>query len=474
MSFFARIVFVSSLCLCVSVGPSSGEPWATYRGDVRRSGNGDGKAGPAAPQVLWALKSSDHFVAAPVPHGGRLYASGLGFVNAPTLYCLDLDPKAKGRVVWKKAAPYLHQAVVSSPAVAGGKLVFGDGMHQTSGATLYCLRADGGLPLWQLPVRRTLAHLEGAPTIAGGHAYLGGGSAGVLCVEVNRATLGGKDVGNAGIAKLLDAKRAELAKRYEAARKRKDPFATPPTDDDLPKPVPAVVWRRGEGKWHVDAPVAVVGDRVLAASAYLDREKEGRRALLCLDAASGKERWSAALAINPWGGPSVADAVVVVGGSSIGYDPKLLKGARGVVAAFDLSTGKPKWRKDLPGGVVSCVALASGLAVATATDGRVRAWDLSSGAFRWSYDAKAAFFAPVALDATTAYAGDLKGVVHAVNLKTGAARWKLDLGADPVVAAPGMVYGGPVLHGGRLYVATCNLAGDHSNKPTALVCVGDK
>ena len=42
------------------------------------------------------------------------------------------------------------------------------------------------------------------------------------------------------------------------------------------------------------------------------------------------------------------------------------------------------------------------------------------------------------------------------------------------VKAPGMIYGGPIVHGGRIYVATCNLGGMFVNKPTAVVCIGDK
>jgi hypothetical protein len=49
----------------------------------------------------------------------------------------------------------------------------------------------------------------------------------------------------------------------------------------------------------------------------------------------------------------------------------------------------------------------------------------------------------------------------------------LDLGADPV-KAPGMIYGGPVLRGGRLYVATCNVDGMYARQPTVVVCIGDK
>jgi outer membrane protein assembly factor BamB len=276
------------------------------------------------------------------------------------------------------------------------------------------------------------------------------------------------------IAKLLDARRVELQKKYEEAKKAKDPFAVPPRDSDLPRPAPVVVWQKGKGEWHVDAPVAVVEGKVLVASAFLDKEGLGKRALFCLDAKTGKELWQAPLGVNPWGGPSVQGKTVVVTGSTIGYDPAALKGARGAVATFDLDSGKPGWKKELPGGAVSCAALGKDVAVVTCTDGRVRAYNLATGALRWTYNGGSAFFAPVALAQDTAYAGDLKGVVHAVSLKSGTARWKLDAGNDPLVQSPGSIYAGPVLHRRRLYVVTCNLAGEFANKPTAVVCIGDK
>jgi outer membrane protein assembly factor BamB len=320
----------------------------------------------------------------------------------------------------------------------------------------------------------SLVHLEGSPTIADGRVYLGGGAAGVLCLDMNRVKLGGKELNISAVPALIEAKRAQLQKAYELALKKKDEFARPPTDDDLPKPAPIKLWEQGKGRWHVDAPVAVAGERVLVASSYLDKEKEGLRSLLCLDAKTGKQQWSTPLTINPWGGPAVSGNLVVVTGSTIGYDPKLIKGSKGTVAAFDLTTGKVKWRKDVAGGMVSCAALTKDLAIATAMDGKVRAYNLQTGALKWFSDVRAPLFAPVAVAGDTVYAADLKGVVHALSLKTGTARWKLDLGTETSVASPGMVYAGPVVHGGRLYVATCNIAGDFVNKPTAVVCIGEK
>jgi outer membrane protein assembly factor BamB len=448
------------------------EPLATYRGNPQRTGCDDGRPGPAAPKVLWHHQTKEHFIAAPVIHGDRLFVSGLGAFNVATLFALDTQPSAAKRVVWTKTTPNLKLPMVSTPALTRGRLVFGDGMHQTDGATLHCLRSDGGRSLWQLALPGTLVHLEGSPTVAGGKVFLGGGAAGVLCVDSDRVLLEGKEMDLEAIRKILDAKWKELQDKY-AAEKKKDEFAVPPSEDQLPHATPVVVWQQGKEKWHVDAPVNVAGDRVLVASAYLDKEKAGDRALFCLDARTGGVVWRAPLPFNPWGGPSLADDLVVAGGSTIGYDPRALHGAKGFIAAYGLADGKERWRKDVPGGIVSCVALTKDLAIATATDGKVRAFDLASGERRWIYDAKTPFFAPPAVAGELVYAGDLKGVLHAIDLAAGVGRWKLDLGAEPL-KAPGMIYGGPVVHGGRLYLATCNLEGAAVRQPTVVVCIGDK
>jgi outer membrane protein assembly factor BamB len=458
-----RVVCVSLLFASAALGAD----WATFRGNPQRTGS-DGKPGPKAAKVLWSWKGTDHFVAAPVAADDRLYVSGLGFVNAPTFFCLGTAVAPKERVVWSKKAPLLELPTVSSPALVGGQLIFGEGMHQTNGASLYGFDAKTSTPLWQLKAEGDLVHLEGSPTVVGGRVYLGGGSAGVLCVDPSKLKLEGKDIAAADVPKAIAAKKAELQKKYEAAKARKDPFAVPPRDTDLPRAVPSIAWQVGKGKWHVDAPVAVVGGRVLVASAFLDKEKEGSRALYCLDAKNGKELWKADLGINPWGGPAVEGDTVVVTGSTIGLDPAAISTAKGIVAAFSLATGKPKWRKLLPGGAVSCAALTKDAAFVTCTDGRVRAYALEKGTLKWTAPTGAAYFAPPAVSGDTLYTADLKGTVHALDVKSGRPRWKL------TIDVPGMVYGGPVVHQGRLYVATCNIAGENNGKPTVVVCIGEK
>jgi outer membrane protein assembly factor BamB len=121
--------------------------------------------------------------------------------------------------------------------------------------------------------------------------------------------------------------------------------------------------------------------------------------------------------------------------------------------------------------VLSSIAVREGLAIFTATDGKIRALDAHTGRERWTYDARAPFFAGLAVTGKTVFAADLKGVVHALDLSNGKREWVLDLATDPAVKITGMVYGSPIIHGGRLYLATCNLAKQNAN---AAVCIGDK
>lgn len=303
---------------------------------------------------------------------------------------------------------------------------------------------------------------------------MGGGNAGVICAEMDKVTLEGKELDLVSVQKLLDARWKELQAKYDEDKKKDPDFAIPPNEDQLPKPAPKLIWQQGKDKWHVDASVAVVGDRVLAASSYLDDERIGERKLFCLKTSDGGKLWEAPLRYNPWAGPTVAGSVVLVGSSNIRFDTKLLKAGRGEVAAINLDSGTVKWHKDVAGGVVSPIAVQNNLAVFTATDGKLRAWDVTSGEEKWRRDLGSPAFAGPAIAGGIVYAADLKGVVHAFELADGKPLWTLDLANDPVVKAPGMVYGSPVVHAGWLYVATCNLEGPNARQPTVVVCIGEK
>ena len=167
--------------------------------------------------------------------------------------------------------------------------------------------------------------------------------------------------------------------------------------------------------------------------------------------------------------------MVVVGTSNIRFDPHQTKKGRGEIVALGLDDGKVRWSKVLLGGVVSPLAVQGSTVISTATDGRVQAYDAANqGKLLWGYTAGAPLFAGAAIAGELVYAADIAGVVHAIQMADGKKRWTLDLGTDPAVAAPGMVYGTPLAHNGRLYVATCNVAGDELRRPCVVVCLGDK
>ena len=253
-----------SFALLLPSAASAADPgaWATYRGNPQRTGNTDGTAGPEKPAILWAVKSTDHFLASPVPVKDGVYVAGIGAFNRPSAFVYPLAAKAAPTATWVKSAPYLKLASVSSPAVAGDLLVFGDGLHQDSGGVLHCVSATTSKPLWQLVMPGDLIHMEGAPTVAGGQVFMGGGAAGAFCVELDKPTLDGKDYDLPAVAKMQEARWKELVAKYEEAKAKKDDFAIPPDDGQLLKFVPKKAWQKGEGKWHVDAPVNVAGDTV--------------------------------------------------------------------------------------------------------------------------------------------------------------------------------------------------------------------
>jgi outer membrane protein assembly factor BamB len=473
------IALSTLLALACLTSSSPAADWPTHRGNPQRTGSVDNKPGPTAPKILWVYESSEHFIASPVLGPNELLISGLGAFNTAALHALSLDPAlpADKRELWAKKPPYLKQPVACPPAIASNRIIFGDGMHQTDGATLHCL-GPAGQPLWQFPVPGALVHLEGGPTITGSRVYIGGGNAGVIAIDFSTLTLNGKTMPIEEAQKQIEAQWKEMMDKYEVDKKKDPDFAIPPSEDALPKPQPKKLWQigntEGKGQWHVDAAVAVVNGTVLAASAYLDQEKLGDRALHAIDANTGIEKWRTPLDHNPWGGPTVVGDTIVIGCSSIRFDPKEIPGAKGEIVALSLADGKVLWKTPIPGGVVSPVTAVGDMAYCTATDGKLHALSLKDGKEKWAYTGGAPFFAGPAAAGNTLYAGDLKGVVHAIDMASGRGVWTVDLATDPATKALGMIYGSPVLADGKLYIATCNLEAPQGQTKTVVVCIGQK
>lgn len=462
---------LAGLFLCASVvSPGGEDEWSGHRGGPARTGNVDGKPGPAAPKVLWVHRSKEQFIAPPSASGKQLFFTVMGAFNTGALRVFDAGGDGKAPA-WSKGAPSVRLPTVGSPVVSGGRVVFGEGMHQTDGSSLHCLRSADGRPVWRLDVPGELVHIEASPSISNGRVIVGGGSAGVICVDLNNVTLNGQAMATAQAEAQIEKLWKEMADKYEIEKKKDPDFAIPPNEAALPKPAPKVLWQVGKGAWHVDAPVLVAGDKVFVASAFLDKEKLGERALICLNAADGAQLWKAPLKYNAWAGATLAGDRVIVPCSNIRYDPKELPMAKGEVVAIKVADGSVEWRKEMTA-ILATAAVSGDVAVICDVEGQIRALDVKTGAPKWVLKVGAAFFAGPAVAGDTVYAADIDGMVHAVGLD-GKARWKLDLATDAGVKAPGMVYGSPIVHGGRLIVGTCNLEGKWAGGETVIVCIGE-
>lgn len=466
-----KAVLGLSCLFALGVAAPGEEEWSGHRGGPSRTGSVDGKAGPASPKVLWVHRSKEQFISPFSAAGNRLFVTVMGAFNTGALRVFDVaDGKAP---VWSKGAPSVKLPTVGSPVVSGGRVVFGEGMHQTDGSSLHCLRTADGRPVWRLDVPGELVHIEAAPSISNGRVIVGGGSAGVICVDLNHVTLNGKDMSTDEAEAMIGKLWKEMADKYEIEKKKDPDFAIPPNEAALPKPAPKVLWQKGKGEWHVDAPVLVSGDRIYVTSAFLDKEKLGERAVFCLNAADGSQAWKAPLKFNAWAGATLAGEHILVPCSTIRYDPKELAMGKGELLSIKAADGSVEWRKDTTGALLATAAGAGDAAVVCDTEGSVRAVDLKTGNPKWNSKVGAAFFAGPAVAGDAVYAADIDGVVHALGLADGKARWKLDLGADAGVKAPGMVYGSPIVHGGRLFVGTCNLEGKSAGGETVIVCIGE-
>jgi outer membrane protein assembly factor BamB len=462
------LLILAWLAVSSSSGLSAAD-WPTFRGNAARTGSVDDKPGPRQPKILWSYKTTGNFVGSPAATDKFVFVAALGAFNSGTFSALHTG-EAPQRLAWTKTPPTLKLPSVASPAIANGLVHFGDGMHQNSGATLYAASAPTGTLLWKYTVPGELVHMEGGPSFAEGRVYVGAGNAGVICVDGERLTLDGKEMPAEAIRAQVEAQWKRLLDAYEKEKKIDPDFAIPPSEDSLPKVAPTLVWQRGQGAWHVDAPVAVSGNRVLVASAFLDHEKTGLRAMICLDRASGEEQWNTPLDQNPWAGATIAGELAIFGSSNIRYEPKDIPKARGTLTALNLADGTKKWSKKLPGGVVSSVAVKGSLVVSCCTDGNVRAHDLASGEEKWTYAAGGPLFAGPAIAGDFVYAGDLAGKVHAIALADGKGLWNLDLNTAAELKSA-RIYGAPIVHGGKIYVGTCNL--DVTNAAQAVVCIGE-
>lgn len=234
--------------------------WPAFRGGAQRTGALADSPSPVEGGIHWAFASeAKTFHSSPAILGNRLYVTSAEvgvFSTRGAIYCLDADT---GGVVWK-SAPDGFRATFSSPSIAGKYLVTGEGLHHVKDGRISCLDISrGGALLWSY---RTKSHVESSAAIAQGRAYIGAGDDGYYCFQLEPDAQG----------------------------------------------QPVLLWHLS-GDQYPDAESAPV---VHDGRVYLGLGLKGQ-ALVCVDAASGRELWRVFTPFPVFSPPAIAHGKIFIG-----------------------------------------------------------------------------------------------------------------------------------------------------------------
>lgn len=344
-----------------------------------------GQAVRLANVQVWEVPAAHQVMSGITVAGDRVYFGThkkSGFREAGSVVALD---RHTGREVWAYANG--ERAVFCTPAVAGGKLYCGEGLHEDAGCRLFCLDAGTGKPAWPQPFE-TGSHTEGRPWVADGKVYFTAGDDGLVCADA-----------------------ATGAKVWQFAGK--------------------------DQQFHIDGAAVVSGGRVFAGSGLYTS------ALLAVDAASGKELWRSPQALRSFGPPLVLGDTVAYGlgtGNLLSDVAEYTEEGKpgeaapaGAVVCVNAADGKEVWKTPLPRSVHTPLA-ADGLFVyATCRDGAVYCLNRRTGAVRWSLPLGGPLTAGVAAAAdadgvpVAVYAVSAEGRVVCASPYTGTVMWVRDL-----------------------------------------------
>jgi outer membrane protein assembly factor BamB len=342
-----------------------GEPIAIIAFEVE-----DGKNVPAFGRVMSGLALD----------GDRLIF-GVDLANTGRMFGMN---RHTGKVDWTvDAIGEPLKVVYCTPTIAGGKVYCGEGMHEDKGCRLFCVNASDGNPAWKDPFK-TASHTEGAPAVAGGKVYFPAGEDGVYCCDANTG---------------------------------------------------AKLWQFPGGKEkgiHIDAPPAVANGTVFVGSGLYSY------VAVAIDANTGNEKWRTDLKLRAFGAPLASGTKVFygIGTGNMGADVYKYdeegeardKDPAGAVVCLDAASGKEEWRYPLPRSVHTGLAADAFTVYAGSRDGFIYAIDRKTGKLRWQTGIGSSVMAAPALAesggfALAVYAVSREGRVYCLNPQTGAEAW---------------------------------------------------
>ena len=388
--------------------------WPLFRGNARRTGAAESGGAPLEGGVKWAFASeAKTFYSSPTVVGNRVYATSAEvgvFSNRGAIYCLDADT---GGIVWK-SVPEGMRATFSSPSVSGKYLVTGEGLHQVRDGRVTCLDITrGGAVLWTF---RTKSHVESSPAIADGRAIVGAGDDGYYCFRL-------------------------------------EPDA---------KGEPVLLWHLPGSQYHDAENDPIVHE----GRAYLGLGINGQ-AIVCVDAASGRELWRVATNAPVFSPPTIARGKLFIGMGhgdfvnseevvianeleslrAAGQTPAELEAAKarlqpgGEAWCIDLATHQVDWKYKTDSSVLGAIVAGEDRLFIASRGGTVYSLGFD-GKPLGTWNAHAPIIASLALTASHVYAVTESGRLFALEQSSLQPAWETRLGnAGTFLSSPAIARG---------------------------------
>lgn len=193
------------------------------------------------------------------------------------------------------------------------------------------------------------------------------------------------------------------------------------------------------GDWRVNQTLAVAQGLVVIGPTDSSNMPAADKAVLALDARTGKERWRSGLGVRHLSDPLLTDDAVVVS-SSDGY-----------AVLLSLADGALRWREPVAGASLSAPALAGDLAIFGGDMGVLTARRIADGSLAWTFTAEDdsrwghAFPYTAAAAGGTVYATCWNRRCYALDAVTGSLRWE----SEPTIKRPALT--APVLGESAVY-----------------------
>lgn len=352
-----QVLVNMTLFLLALPGAGRAGDWTAFRGGADRAGNADGGEIPLGLEKKWVFRgqgyASPRIDSSPAIAGDAVYvgvSENSVFSPAGRVIAIGL---AGGKLRWEKKT---RRPVFSSPVVAGGLVLVGEGYHQDTLCRLVCLEAAGGAEKWSFEVK---SHIESSPQVEGGRVYFGAGDEGLYCVDL----AGGKEVWHSSGQHVDISPWASSGYLFAGTGYGRSAALSLSVKDG------SVAWQT-----PMDLPVwgspLLLGNRIyfgLGNGDFLKSAADPRGAVVCLSALGGKQVW-----LTP-----IPDAVLT---AVTHKKDKLFFGSRdGHLYALDAVKGEVLWKRSLGGPVVASPLVGRERVAAVSAKGKLLVASIETG-----------------------------------------------------------------------------------------------